>query len=135
MSAAASLTRPSKPYGLAFAIEDLSDIRQWAQARRLVMLVVLDHAIDGVEFEEMVVLSASEQRNRRVVLWRSFGTVYAQVAGAKPHGFTTVPQALNWLAPPAPVARKSVLARLLDFWREPPVVTAGPVVTLATRRL
>jgi len=135
MSAVASLNRQQKPYGLAFAIEDLADIRQWAQGQRLTMLVALDHVLDGVEFEEMVVLSASERRDRPVMLWRSFGTIYAQVACAKPRGFTTVPQALNWLAPPAPLARKTIFARLRDFWREPPVVTTGPVVQLAMRRV
>jgi hypothetical protein len=135
MSAAASLARQRKPYGLAFDIEDLGEMRRWAQGHRFVMLVVLDHVIDGIEFEEMVVLSASERRDRRVLLWRSFGTVYAQTVGAKPRGFTTVPQALNWLAPPAVTARKTVFTRLLDFWREPPAVTASPAVSLAMRRV
>jgi len=135
MSAVASLSRQQNPYGLAFAIEDLADIRHWAEGHQLVMLVALDHVIDGVEFEEMVVLSASNRRDGRVMLWRSFGTVYAQVERAKPRGFTTVPQALNWLAPPPPAARKTIFERWLDFWREPPVVTAPPVVNLAMRRV
>jgi hypothetical protein len=128
-------TRRQKAFGLAFAIEDLSDIRHWAQSHQMTMLVVLDHVLNGVEYEEMVVLSAAEQRDRRILLWRSFGTVFVQTVKGSPRGFTTVPRALNFLSPPAPAAMKTLMARLRDFWRaDPPVGTPTPVVCLALRR-
>jgi hypothetical protein len=132
MSVAQALTRQQKSFGLAFAIEDLSDIRRWAEAHQFTMLVVLDHVVNGLEFEEMVVLSVADQRERRVFLWRTFGTVFAQVARAKPRGFTTVPQALNFLSPPPPTARKTLLARWRDAWRaDKPVAAGAPVVSLS----
>ena len=94
-----------RPYGLAFMIEDLAHMRRWADERGLVMLVTLDRVINGAEFEEMIVLSPRGRTDRRMLLWRSFGTIYAQPPNAKPRGFTTVPQALDWLAPPQPPAR------------------------------
>ncbi len=97
--------RQRRPYGLAFMIEDLAHIRSWAEARGLVMLVTLDRVIEGAEFEEMIVLSPRGRVDRRMILWRSFGTIYAQPPNAKPRGFTTVPQALDWLAPPEPPTR------------------------------
>lgn len=132
MSVAQALSKHQKPYGLAFAIEDLSDIRRWAEAHQFTMLVVLDHVMNGVEYEEMVVLSVAEQRERRVFLWRTFGTVYAQAAYMAPRAFTTVPQALNSFLPPAPVARKTLFARWRDAWRaDKPAVAPAPVVSLS----
>jgi hypothetical protein len=127
-------TGQQRAYGFAFAIEDLSDIRRWAQSHHLTMLVVLDHILNGVEYEEMVVLSAVGQRDARIMLWRTFGTVFVQTAQDSPRGFTTVPRALSFLAPP-PAARKTLMARLQDYWRaDPPVTAPTPVVDLALRR-
>jgi hypothetical protein len=139
MTVAEALSRQradqQKSQGLAFAIEDLRHIRRWAQTHQLTMLVVLDHFLNGVAYEEMVVLSSAEQRNGRIMLWRSFGTVFVQTAKTSPRGFTTVPRALNFLLPPPQAARKTFLARLRDYWlTDPPVVTRTPVVSMALRR-
>ncbi len=117
MSVVPALTKSLKPYGLSFAIEDLAHIRRWAQSRQLTMRVAIDRLINGAEVEELVVLSAFDRRDQRVVLWRTFGTVYIQAMQSRPRGFTTVTLALEWLAPPPPAARKTFAARVTDYLR------------------
>jgi hypothetical protein len=117
MTATPALQKHRRPYGLAFATEDLEEIGRWAQARQLVMLIVLDHVVNEFEFEEMIVLSTARHRERRVMLWRSFGTIYAQPVFAKPRGFATVPQALNWLSPGPSAGTTTFAGRLRNVWR------------------
>jgi hypothetical protein len=123
--AATATARHQGAYGLAFAIEDLSDIRKWAHAHRMVMLVALDRVVNGYEFEEMVVLSPVGGRTQRIMLWRSFGTIYAQVFLARPQGFTSVPMALNWLSRDEPDVPKTVWGKLLDWARYGSMVRAA----------
>jgi hypothetical protein len=112
-----ALQQRRRPYGLAFAIEDLKEIARWALAHQLVMLIVLDRLVGDIEFEEMVVLSTAGRRERRVMMWRSFGTIYAQPVSAKPRGFTTVLEALNWLSPPPSSNPMTFVGKLRNVWR------------------
>jgi hypothetical protein len=78
--------------------------------------------VNGYEFEEMVVLSPPGQRGQRIMLWRSFGTIYAQASLAKPRGFTTVSLALKWLSPEAAAVPKTFWAKLRNWaWFGPMV--------------
>ncbi len=122
MNIATATARHHSAYGFAFAIEDLNGIRTWAQANDMVMLVALDRVVNGHEFEEMVVLSRPGQREQPIMLWRSFGTVYAQASLAKPRGFTTVPMALKWLSHDAAAGPKTLWGKLRNWARSGPMV-------------
>ncbi len=87
------------PYGLAFAVEDLLLVRQWAENRALALTVALDQVIDGAEFEEMLILGSAEGQSRSLILWRTSGTVFAQIPHSRPHAFATVADALESLRP------------------------------------
>jgi hypothetical protein len=89
------------PYGLAFAIEDLVAVRVWAEQRGLILTVALDQVLDGVEFEEVLILSAPDHTVRKLTFWHTLGSVMVQAPNCRPRAFATVPDALDALRPEA----------------------------------
>jgi hypothetical protein len=90
----------NRPYGPAYAIEDLMAVRSWARQRQLRLHVALDQVIEGLEFEEMLILFTPDRRRRVLTLWRTRNCVFAQSADARPQPFFTVHHALEaWRAP------------------------------------
>jgi hypothetical protein len=87
------------PYGLAFAVEELLQIRQWAEHRNLRMMVALDQVLDNAEFEEMVILAPPHRRRRTLTIWRTVGSVFMQTPNGRPRAFTTLEEGLAALRP------------------------------------
>ena len=86
-------------YGLAFTIEDLVVVRDWAQRRRLRLAIALDRTLDGAEFEEMLVLSPAHGNRSTLTVWRTEDGVFAQAPHGVPHRFATIPELLSQLRP------------------------------------
>ncbi len=89
----------NKAYGLAFAVEDLVMLRNWAEQRRLRLTVALDRVIDGVEFEEMLVVAPPAGRRRTLTLWRTHEAIFAQTPAGAPESFDTMQDLLDQLRP------------------------------------
>jgi len=106
-----SLSRP--PYGLAFSIDELLMVRDWAEARTLHMIVALDQVLENAEFEEMIILAPPGRRKRILTVWRTLGSVFLQTPGGRPRAFATMPEALASLHP-VRSPRPSIL-RFLGF--------------------
>ena len=98
-------------YGLAFAVEDLVMLRNWAEQRQLRLTVALDRVIDGAEFEELLVVAPPSGRRRTLTLWRTQDGIFAQTATGAPQDFATMQDVLDQLRP-ARAARSGWLARL-----------------------
>jgi hypothetical protein len=59
------------PKGIAFEIEDLTNLREWASAHRLRMVVELDHKIEDDEYEEVLAFYEQGMGLRRWTMWRA----------------------------------------------------------------
>jgi hypothetical protein len=101
------------PYGLSFPVEELMQIRQWAENRNLRMVVALDQVVDDAEFEEMVILAPPHRRRRTLTIWRTVGSVFMQTSSGRPRAFASLEEGLASLRPSRP-KRKSWLS-LLGF--------------------
>lgn len=109
-SHATSLFKP--PYGLAFPIEELVMVRDWAGARGLCMIVALDQTLDYADFEEMLILAPPDRKRRTLTIWRTLGSVFLQVPHGRPRAFATVQEALASVRPAA--TKRSALMRLFS---------------------
>ena len=86
-------------YGLAFDVEDLVMLRNWAAQRRLHLGIALDRVIDGVEFEELLVVAPPAGRRRTLTLWRTKDGIFAQPAVGAPQSFASMQDLLDQLRP------------------------------------
>ena len=98
-------------YGLAFAVEDLVMLRNWAEQRQLRLTVALDRVIDGAEFEELLVVKPLAGRRVTLTLWRTKDGIFAQTAASAPQAFHTMQDVLDQLRP-ARTGKQGWLARL-----------------------
>ena len=73
------------PYGLAFAVDDLMLVRNWAEQRGLKLSITLDCQMDGAEFEELLILAPPGAQRRTLTIWRTQDGVYAQTPASSPH--------------------------------------------------
>ena len=96
--------------GLAFAVEDLVRTRDWAARRGLSLTIQLDHAADGIRFEEVLSLTPRGQSLRCAAIWRSGNGVVVQRIGERTRSHHTLDEALNFWA------RLERRARF-GFWR------------------
>ena len=96
--------------GLAFAIEDLLRMREWAARRGLSLSIQLDHVADGIRFEEVLALTPRGQSLQCAMIWRSGNGVVLQRSGERTRSHHTLDEALgSW-------ARLERRARF-GFWR------------------
>lgn len=91
------------PGGVAFPLSELVGVRDWAARLGLGLSIRLDQVLDGVEFEEVALISAPAQGPRTVgprtvVLWRTCDAVVVQAAGGQPLVFSAMPAALAYVA-------------------------------------
>lgn len=93
----AQARRPAQraPYGLSFTIEELNSVQYWADHSDFKLAIILDQVCDGVEFEELLVLTEISSRRRSVTLWRTASNIIVQAPHARPHAFRTVRDALS----------------------------------------
>ena len=59
------------PKGIAFEIEDLTTLREWAAVHRLRMVVELDHKVEDDEYEEVLAFYEHGMGLRRWTMWRA----------------------------------------------------------------
>ncbi len=66
-----SLSRPL-PKGLAFEISDLVELKCWAEAQAIRMVVELDHHVEGEEYEEVLAFYEGNEAGLRLwTMWRA----------------------------------------------------------------
>jgi hypothetical protein len=109
---APTTTRHRTPYGLAFPLHELVFVRDWARRAGLRVSIRLDQVLDGAEFEEMVVLTATGRPCRAVSLWRTANGVIAQQAGGQPRVFAGARAALSF----ASLSLSGLPAARYDAW-------------------
>jgi hypothetical protein len=111
-------SRPIVPYGISFAVADLVAVRDWAARHNLNMEVLLDHVLDGAEFEELLLLRGVGGAKRILTLWRVAGAILAQQSGTHPLAFTTMGPALTYCATlltPPPRSRMGAFLRVIGL--------------------
>ena len=86
-------------FGIAFAVEDLVMLRNWAEQKRLRLTIALDRVIDGSEFEELLMVAPPAGRRRTLTLWRTQDGIFAQTSAGAPQGFATMQDLLDQLRP------------------------------------
>ncbi len=98
-------TRLDTPFGLAFPLEELIYARHWARRRNLRLSIRLDQVLDGVPFDELLLVHAPGPNRRAASIWRTRNAIVAQEAGCQPIAFVALRPALVHvaarLAPPA----------------------------------
>ena len=86
-----------QPKGLAFEIEDLLRMREWADHQGVHMVVRLDHGVDGEEYEEVVVFHANPQTPCFLLIWRSAEAIIVQPLLGRPMAYRSVNHVLTSL--------------------------------------
>ena len=92
-------SRPSSLRGLAFGIEDLLLLRDWAEAQSLWMHVHLDHGVEGEEYEEVLAFTKQDSTLSQFIMWREAGAVFLQPLIGRPRQFDSVAMALAIICP------------------------------------
>jgi hypothetical protein len=90
------------PYGLAFPIEELELVNDWAAQRKLRLHVAVDQVLDGFEFEEMLIIGTPRRQRRCLTLWRTRAGVFGQSAFGRPRPYLCVQQVLDSYRAPTP---------------------------------
>jgi hypothetical protein len=90
-------TFPKPPVGLAFEIADLLLLRGWADYHHLRMVVELDNAVAGEEYEEVVAFYDEACSLRRWNLWRSVRDIVVQPLIGRARHFGSVADTLDSL--------------------------------------
>ncbi len=88
-------TAATPPYGLSFSLEDLIEAKEWTERLQFSLCVVLDHVIEGAEFEEVVVIGSADNRRRILTIWNTGAALYTQVPQGRPRMHATMAQALE----------------------------------------
>ena len=118
---------PPPPVGLAFEIADLLLLRGWADYHHLRMVVELDNAVAGEEYEEVVAFYDEACSLRRWNLWRSARDIVVQPLVGRAQRYASVADALDSLtnARPAAPACKAARASARRARRAPRGVAAS----------
>jgi hypothetical protein len=98
-------TFPKPPVGLAFDIPDLLLLRGWADYHHLRMVIELDNAVAGEEYEEVVAFYDEACSLRRWNLWRSGCDIVVQPLIGRAQHYATVADALDSLTDTRPECR------------------------------
>jgi hypothetical protein len=94
----ARAARPEQPQGIAFEIADLLLIRGWADLHEYRMLVVLDHASDDEEYEEVIAFHRGNKPVCHLIMWRDAKSVTVQPLIGRRQRFASVAKALDNIA-------------------------------------
>jgi hypothetical protein len=108
-------TRLNSPFGQAFPLEELVYARHWARRRGLRLTIRLDQVLDGVAFDELLLVHAPGPSRHAASLWRTRNAIIVQENGGQPIAFAALRPALVYVAvrlAPAP-SRWRLVSRLL----------------------
>jgi hypothetical protein len=91
--------------GLAFDIADLLRIQSWAGQNAVCMNVLLDHGVEGEEYEEVIAFR-TDATACFLLMWRDQNTIFAQPMPGRQQCFSSVSAALSrlYVKPTEPVA-------------------------------
>ncbi|HTR15720.1 MAG TPA: hypothetical protein VMI52_01640 [Acetobacteraceae bacterium] len=96
---------PRNLIGIAFSIEELILVRNWAERKGMRMAVELDHVCAEAEYEEVLITYPPEQRQRWIMFWRGRGGIFMQQPAQETLYFASITEALRVCGPemtPAP---------------------------------
>jgi hypothetical protein len=91
------------PKGIAFEIDDLGRVQEWANNHNVRMVIGLDHGIDGEAYEEVITLYAGMNSSCFLMIWRNARAVFAQLLVGRPLKYQSVSHLLESI-----VARQQV---------------------------
>ncbi len=86
---------PTPPAGLAFEIDDLELLLDWAKTRGVQLQVEIDHYVENEEYEEVVACYARNSPLRRWTMWRTTGGIIVQPLIGRSLQFPSVTAALT----------------------------------------
>jgi hypothetical protein len=86
---------PRNLIGIAFSIEELILVRNWAERNGMQLTVELDHVCAEAEYEEVLVAFPPEQKQHWVMLWRGRGGIFMQRPEQETQYFPTIMEALR----------------------------------------
>jgi hypothetical protein len=107
--------RPKSPYGLAFAVQDLVQVRAWAAGQGLGMQVLLDQVLDGAEFEELLLIARPGRGRRALSVWRTSAGIIAQASSGQPLLFSTMKAVTDYYAN---LFNGTAVSPRRPFWRQ-----------------
>lgn len=87
------------PTGLSFEIPDLLMVQAWADFHGLRLVIDLDAAGEGDEYEELLGLYYGASEYRRWMVWRSCDGIVVQPMMGRPMLFNSMVIALETLIP------------------------------------
>lgn len=85
------------PKGLAFDIPDLLRARAWAVVHDRRMRVLLDHSVEGEEYEEVIEFLTGLRARSKTILWRNEQWVFVQPLPGRRQRYRSMREALNGL--------------------------------------
>lgn len=89
----------SLPTGVAFELADLFMVQGWSEYHNLRMIIELDYAAEGEEYEEVLALYPRNSGFRRWTMWRGTGEIAVQPIMGRVMRFQCVADALECLIP------------------------------------
>jgi hypothetical protein len=109
------------PVGVAFELADLFIAQGWATYHNLRLVIELDYAAEGEEYEEVLAFYPPNGSFRKWTMWRTTRNIAVQTARGRVICFASVVDALDGLMPsrprlaptrPAPRASRTANPRL-----------------------
>jgi hypothetical protein len=97
------------PKGLAFAIDDLVLVQNWAERNDTRFTMRLDHGSADEEFEEVIVLHTDTCQYSTLIMWRNADSVFVQPLIGRRLAYASVSHALESL----PVKETIVLTDIM----------------------
>jgi hypothetical protein len=88
------------PVGVAFELADLFIVQGWATYHHLRLVIELDYAIEGEEYEEVLAFYPPNGSFRKWTMWRTTHNIAVQSARGRVISFASVADALDGLIPP-----------------------------------
>lgn len=84
--------------GLSFSIAELILIGSWSEARRLRMVVRLDHGSDVEDYEEVLAFHLGGSPLCHWIMWRDLNVVFVQPLVGRTKRYGSVAEAIEALA-------------------------------------
>jgi len=84
-----------QPKGLAFEIEDLVLVRDWAERHDIRFTVRLDHGSEDEEFDEVIALHTDASLYCNLIIWRNLDSVFVQPLVGRSLQYDSVRRALE----------------------------------------
>jgi hypothetical protein len=87
------------PIGVAFELADLFAAQGWASYHNLRLVIELDYAVEGEEYEEVLAFYPPNGSFRKWTMWRTTRNIAVQTARGRVIRFASMADALDGLIP------------------------------------